>query len=469
MKCLLVMAGLVPAVAAAVPVQDTPAAFDLDSRRLEQSLAAEAAPEENEPAAQVRHMSSAELARQPELLERALDSAVAARNLEAVRLLLPLYRAQPEHDVLLVRYAQAELAFSDGLYGEAAVQYRAMIAARPDLTPVRLRLAEALAADAQTEAARDQLDKVAADAALPPEAEQRAGVLRGELDRLYRRRTDFGLRYLHENNVNQAPDVREIPYGGGTLRLSEPEKARGFAYRASLEKDYAAGGRWSWRVRAGMFGKFYWDNRRYRDDNLSAGAGVQWRSGRGEWQLMPFYEYRRFGGQSYSRGYGAAMAGSYRPAPRWQIFAAARAGRRVHDTRRYLDGSRLSASATVLYRVSPRQSWFAGADRQHENARDASEAYRRTGWRIGTLQEWRGGLSVWAQAAYARREYRAPDIFAVRRADSEYEMKVSAWHRSLHLYGLTPRLTAVWNRNRSNHFFYRRENRQLFIELNKTF
>ena len=90
-------------------------------------------------------MSREELLKRPELLQQALSYAVLTHNAEGASLLLPIYLELPgPHDALLVALAQALIARAEGDYQRAIGLYRAVLAADPDIPPVRLSLAQSL-------------------------------------------------------------------------------------------------------------------------------------------------------------------------------------------------------------------------------------------------------------------------------------------------------------------------------------
>lgn len=422
--------------------------------------------EQSAPAAEAGHLYTDEagLLANPALLERALDSAVAAEQAEGVRVLLPLYARLPQHDTLLRRYAQAMLARADGRYGEAEAVYRGILGERPDLLPVRWQLARTLAENRLNREALAELERLRV-AGLPPEAAAQAEAYRSGL--LAQEDWAFAgnLRYLHENNVNQAPGRRE--YGGWTL--PEPESARGVGYSLSAGLTRTLAGHWAWRAAAAAEGRFYWDKRRYDDTVLHLGGGAVYRDARQEWAWLPYYERRWFGGQPYSATAGLRVQAAYAFSPHWQVAAEVRHGRRRHDERRFLDGSDSRVSLTAFYRVSPQQFWLLGADWQRVRAADEAEAYRRTAVRAGWEGERAEGWGAAVHLAAAQRHYDAADVFQIRRREREYSVYASLWRPSWQWRGFTPRLSWLSRRTVGNHFAYGYRQNQLFLEIGRRF
>ena len=75
-----------------------------------------------------KSMTVEELQQQPELLQNALDTAIAQLNIENIRFLLPLYHQLPveQQDNTLRNYAQALINQCDGKYTKAEHELRAI-------------------------------------------------------------------------------------------------------------------------------------------------------------------------------------------------------------------------------------------------------------------------------------------------------------------------------------------------------
>ena len=92
----------------------------------------------------------------PQLLSRAMYSAVVSRNIAGIKVVLPIYEQWPGHDKNMALYARGLVAQNDGKMKEAIGYYRQFIAENPDAPVVRWQLATALFEDKQNEAAADQ-------------------------------------------------------------------------------------------------------------------------------------------------------------------------------------------------------------------------------------------------------------------------------------------------------------------------
>lgn len=410
-------------------------------------------------------LTSAELAQRPELLHRLLESLVQDNNGEGIAKFLPLYQKLPNADTSLIAYAQALLSRAQGDYPTAITLLRKLIADNPDAIGIRLQLAITLAQNQEITAAKDQFNKIRADKSLSTEDIAKIETLEARLAQ--QKQWDFTLnfRYLSENNVNNAPKDRQ--YGNWTFPT--PEKAHGIGYNAGGSYTRPIADHWSWQSNLNLYGKTYWDNHAYDDLLTHVDTGIAWRDARKEIRLAPYMEYRRYGGKTYSRGYGISSHFNLLLSPHWQNFSTLQLGRTIYPNRDFLTGNNQYLSTTFLYRVNPQQNFYGGLSFNHSNARDASDRYHRIGARLGWGQEWAKGISTNAEVSIARRQYHGADLFNIKRQDTEYNFDFSIWNRSWHFYGLTPRLTWQVNENKSNHPLYRYGSQQIFLQVSKTF
>jgi len=67
------------------------------------------------------------------------------------------------------------------------------------------------------------------------------------------------------------------------------------------------------------------------------------------------------------------------------------------------------------------------------------------------------------------RRYHAADWFGILRRDREFSASVSVSHRKIQFAGITPQIVGVWQRVRSNHFFYPYRKGNVFIQFGRTF
>lgn len=425
----------------------------------------------------------------PELLSRAMYSAVMAQNIEGIKVLLPIYRKWPKHDQEMALFGQALVYQYSGKAGEAVKLYRILISTQPDSSIIRLQLAQALFENQQNEAAADQFDRLKTEE-LPEPVLQRVEAYRKALRQRDSWQIYGGFNITREQNINQAPKQQQLGrhlsqqecesrrknnpqsscFDGWTF--DKPINATGFNYQFGAEK--------KWSLKKGLYakagvdlaGKAYRSYSRYNDDTARVSAGLGYADQRNDIGLTPFHERRIYGKHAYSYSSGARIHWNRWQTHNLQSLTAIEASRLNNQKRKRSDINSRFASGSLMYQRSARQYWLGGADLyQERNRDDRSDDFNRYGLRAVWGQEWGGGLSTRWQVGVAKRFYKTPSFFSAgaKRRDKELNTSVSIWHRAVHYEGLTPRLTFSHQRTSSNDPYHSNDRNRMFIELGKTF
>ncbi|MGR6980494.1 surface lipoprotein assembly modifier [Testudinibacter sp. P27/CKL/0425] len=424
--------------------------------------------------AQSVSMTKEQLLQHPELITRALIPALMQNNTEGVLLLLPLYQQQPQQDPFLLKWASAVAAREQRDYRTSLALYRQLFADKPSFIPVRYQMAQVLFLNNDNEAAKDQFEKLRSEQ-LSPAFLAHINQYLNALNKRDAWNFYSGLGYLNERNVNNAPKAGTEVNGWRAWQL---EKAEGVNYNVGADKKWSLQGGFFAKLSASGYGRYYWDNKKYNELNTRIDAGLGYQTAHSEISLMPFSERRWYGGGSsgsdslkrFSQNSGVRLDLSHWLTPRWQISIALEYGEQWYVIRKHLNGNSYLWSNTLLYMPSGNQYWFVGADYHRDNAHDKSDAYSRIGGRIGWGQEWAWGVSSRVALNYAQRRYHAnASVFNIRQKNKEYGAQLSLWHRDLHLFGVTPRVTWAYTKIDSNNPFYSYDKNRVYLEVSKRF
>lgn len=448
-------------------------------------------PEVDTPPAQekILEVDAKTLQDNPELLSRAMYSAVMSQNIEGIKVLLPIYRQWPQYDKEMALFGQALVYQYNGRVGEAVKLYRILISAQPDSTVIRLQLAQALFENQQNEAAADQFDRLKTEN-LPEPVAQRVEAYRKALSQRDSWQVYGGFNITREQNINQAPKqqhlgrhlsqeecekVRETDPGNSCFNgwtFDKPINATGFNYQLGAEKKWSLKKGFYAKAGADLNGKAYHSYSRYNDSTARISTGFGHADQRTDTGLSYFHERRVYGGHAYSYSNGARLHWNRWQTPNLQSLTAVEVSRLNNQKRKRSDINSRFASGSLMYQSSARQYWLAGADLyQERNRDDRSDDFNRYGLRAVWGQEWGGGLSTRLQVNAAKRFYKTPSFFSngEKRRDNELGASVSLWHRAVHYGGVTPRFTFSHQRTSSNDAYYSNSRNRMFIELSKIF
>lgn len=404
----------------------------------------------------------------PSLLKRAMNSVLLNQQIDGIKVVLPIYRKLTDADKLLITYAEALLAHNKGQLSTAIKNYRQLIAENPKLSFVRLNLAMALYHNHQSAAARNQLIRLQSEKLSLPVTNIIAQTLK-RIDREEDWQFDVNFYYRQENNINNVPKQREIKYGSSRWTFPAPEKAHGIHLGLGAKKRFNLGDHIYSKLHFDASSDFYWDHHDYDDLSLRIGTGLGYQTAKFNAEIQPFLKKRFYGTKPYSLNTGATGYFSYQLSPQWKLSNHWEWSYEHFDKQKFLNGQRRFVALSALYIPTPQQYWSVGINYYDSQAQQDSDSYHRKGGFVAWGQEWPKGLSSSLMLSFGKRKHKDFGFPNIKRHDKEYATRLSLWHRSIHYWGITPRLVWIWNKTDSNHFLYNKKESKINIEFSKTF
>ncbi|WP_188074686.1 porin family protein [Pusillimonas sp. ANT_WB101] len=415
----------------------------------------------------VLEVDEATLLANPDVLRRAMVSAMRSDNTAGIVVLLPVYEKSANPDPVLLQYARAIHARLQGRHNTAVQHYTQLLAQVPDAHGVRMQLAETLADNYQHKAAAEQLNLLQ-NAELDSGLQKRYAGLHQRLQARDQWRFHAAVQLLTEDNINNAPALRRA----GNWTFDAPLRDRGLGYQVALEK--------KWPLLHGAFyalgitteGRQYARHSRYSNftTQLAPGIGVA-RQGK-SLSFSPFIQYRWFGGSAYSQSMGAQVQWHEAWSSRWQTRTLAEYSRQRHRERQHLDHTSFLAGLSLAYQPGAGYYWQIGHELYAKtDTRDSNDRFHQASLRAQWERHWPSGLGTVVIANTGTRLYNGPTLFSqgLRRRDTLHGISLSLWHQRINHSGLTPRLTWSHQRVRSNDMLFAAEKSRVFIEANKYF
>ena len=148
------------------------------------------------------------------------------------------------------------------------------------------------------------------------------------------------------------------------------------------------------------------------------------------------------------------MSVDYRINPKFQSLNAIDISRLTNHRTPRADSNNTLYSTSLIYYPNATRYYLLGADFYDEKKCHKTHltvinavAYAQRGG-----QEWAGGLSSRAQISINKRHYQGANLTSGGqiRHDKQMQTSLSLWHRDIHKWGITPRLTISTNINKSN-------------------
>lgn len=431
---------------------------------------------ESNEATQTFSLSRQELIQQPSLLTSAMLTALATNNVENVLFLLPIYQQMSpnEKNSEIVQWATAIEAKYNQDYTKAIQLYRDLIATYPEHQLIRLQLAIALFENRETEAAEAQFHKLQADK-LPSKI---AHLITGYLEAIGKQdKWSFqgGLTYLNDPNINNAP-ASGTRFGNWIAPKKESAQGIGFYFEA--DKKWSWGNGFFHEFRLNTNGKYYWDNKKYNEYSARESIGLGYQTAKQKLSFLPFLEQMWYSGgasqsesaKRYSTSGGINSRWQYWLTPQWQAAITYEYAEQRYTRRQHLDGNYHFVAPSLYFYPNSQQYWFLGTNFNRTSTQERDDSFIRRGISFGWGQEWKNGLSSQVSVSYAKKHYRANmPVFNITQKNKEYSVQTSLWHRGLHFWGITPRLTWHYTKVKSNHNFYTYDKNRVYIEFSHTF
>lgn len=398
-------------------------------------------------------------------LGQALYLSLQHRQWQAAALFLAEYLTLPDHDRLLVYYAQGSLARALGHYREAVQAYTALLELQPDFLPARLELARVLFEDQQDARAQALFAAIATsiDADDPKTAGVRATIAQYQQALAQRLQWSgtfaFGPAWTdNANRTSASQTCLWLHEESGTCiidrKLPDAIRAEGIDFDGSLQRRMVLYGHHGLSLRALAFGQAYRDHSEYNELNASLQAGYSYRSGRHNAVLAPSFDYYAVGNAALSGAWGlhAEWSRTLSPASMLKLEADWKDQRyRQAAYGSSFDGIQRSASATYFRSLGPRWMLFAGVDAVDSQAPEQVNAYLSRGLRAGASLQWPSGISQTLFASYRERDHGAySELFGERRSDQERGYTFVLRAERFAFAGFTPVLTLRHSRVRSN-------------------
>lgn len=393
------------------------------------------------------------------LTQYLLNHVLKQNNPDLIKKILEIYRTFPQQNVVLVNFAQAQLARTQQNYSQAVDFYQQILQKQPKLNAVRIALATALLENKQLKQAKQQFEQVLLTPNLSPKIQQQLQSYLNSIEQQQEWNIDVSAYYLREKNVNNASKspfienkyIKNLKKNDSML----PQKATGFGYEMDLNKAYNFAGNHYLFFRNQLDGKYFWDNHDYDEITNRTTLGYQHRQFNQRIQILPFYEKTWFGGNSYNWGVGVRLNYDRWFASNWQFISALE-----YATQRYYDSNALNGhsklfSNTVVWHSSPRQNFSLGLDLYKETTQAEYHRHHRVGVRLGWSRVWDYSIVSQLNLNFAKRQYRGEAQIGglplgKTRQDNLYRANLTLWKQDWQLWKIIPKLQFSYYRQSSN-------------------
>lgn len=263
---------------------------------------------------------------------------------------------------------------------------------------------------------------------------------------------------MRDGNINNTSNAKEIEQTGYVKSKNMlPQVAHGVAFNVGIGKDFNLSGSHYVAFNSHLNGEIYWDNHDYDELTGRTYLGYAYKTARQIFRLLPFYERRWVGDNSYRWSNGLRGELSHSFSPNWQLATAAEYGKMRYFDSRTMNGDNKSLSATLVWARNPQQFFTLGTDFIRERTQIKQYSSDTKSLRLGWGQEWQtAGISSRLNLSLSEREYK--DVAKLGgflnlgkvRKDKVYGATLTLWKRDWHWIGITPKLQFSYRKHDSN-------------------
>ena len=384
-----------------------------------------------------------------------------------------LERTRPEDDeerierLFLLGLIEARLGFPR----RAAQRFEMILAERPELTRVRLELAQVYHALGRDEKARFHFEASLADK-LPYSVETAVEGFLNRIDARKRRSLFFSVAVIPESNPAKRTGRERVRIGGVPFSLNpDARESSGVGYLvttgASFSPALAADLRGVFAVSSAA--KLY-KQPDWNDVTLHGEIGLARLFERAAVSGGLRLGRRWLAAEPYSREFGPWMRARLRLSPASRLDVNLSAVNRDHDSQDARNGWRFAARPAWRYAPRATTSIETSLDLELSGARERHHANRAAGLGITLSHAFRGGLSISPSVSVRVRRHADPDpLFLKTRTDRQLRIAINILHRALQYRGFAPyaRYSLEWNRSNIPLNTYR--NHGAVFGISKTF
>lgn len=412
------------------------------------------------------------------------DMMLNARDLPAAESLLNDILQSDDVDIRIGALFQlGRVAAMRGNYDTAKRYFLTILRFFPDMTPVRLELAQVYMLTGQYGLADFNLRLVLADKNLLPDAADRVRSLINTARQRKNWSINAGLSIVPDSNINNATGRAQecINFGFGVMcRPLELEKS-GIGLRYSLGGDYYLRLTDRWGIKnSAHLSAIDFATSRYDDYSLYLASGPRYLMSRGDVSLQPFTQMRWYAGEYYSTVPGLRLDVAYDITRRVSLAGGVSCTHTKYHDGRINDIYRSNEYAAYIqprYYINSKSFVLVGMSGFYSIAAEPSYGYTGQTYSVGYFGELPLTLTLYARLDLTHIKYHEPQFFIMRdysldsfrRRDWTYQAYIRLSSRLLEYQRIYPSISYTYTRRDSNAPAFEFDKHRVEIELNYRF
>lgn len=375
------------------------------------------------------------------------------------------------------------VAVMRGEYSTAEQYFLTILKFHPDMTPVRLELAQVYFLSEEYSLADFNLRLVLADKNLPQNVAERVRQLISQTRQRKNWSLNAGLSIVPDTNINYATGRAQecINFGFGVMCRPLKSENSGVGLRYSVGGDYYIrfGDRWGLKSSASMYALDFATSR-YDDYSLYLASGPRYLIPRGEISLQPFAQMRWYAGRYYSTVPGVRIDATRDITRRISLAGGAAWSHTIYHDAIIDDiysGNEYTVYIQPRYYINSKSFVLVGVSGSYSTAVEPSYGSTGQTYSLGYFGELPWTLTLFARFDLSHTKYHKPQFFIMRnysldsfrRRDMTYQAYIRLSSRLLEYRRLYPSVSYTYTKRDSNAPAFDFDKHRVEIELNYRF
>ena len=407
------------------------------------------------------------LAQDPKAFTMTMAKAIRTRNIPGLKVLVPIYEAQPYRTMVLVNFAKGLIDLEEENFSQAKVHFKAVLDEEPKAEVARFYYMMTSFSSKDYYAAQKELVKLK-DMTLPDEAKTLMDSVDKTLTDMTAWHFDGSANVFYDGNANQAPD--QTKWNGWTFEGKKKDWA--LRYWASVSKRvnlpqgfYLTGNLWG-------FGKKYRQLDQYDDIAVQGDIGLGYALNANDYGLHFYHQWRWFGNKPYTQTDGISAKWTHLWSATVRTGISLGLERERYEKLRHFDAHNRLAAVDLGLILSPRSFWQMGVNgTDHRGTRDKSDEYLSVGLFTRYQHQFVSGVNMGVTLGYEDRRYRGATLLTQKqdRHDKNYRSSLNLSYNPWVFKGIRPELELAYQKHTSNSALHRYSDRGVYVKLNKSF
>ncbi len=327
--------------------------------------------------------------------------------------LLPHYEKLQQHDPLLVKFSQAEIAKAEQNYSAAIKYYQDILAINPDFLRIELELARVYFIDKQNKESLDKFNQALNkyQKKLPTNVLNTISQFTSALDKRTRWSGSFSLGYGYNTNLNQVPgDGRQSCHRNSQSLFCYGAKNKvqdyKFVYDGNIARTFPIIRHQSLQFKAYTYGYKYDTEATYNENTTNLRLFYQYSDVKKSFSFGPIIELKFVGDKNRYHGIGAGIDSEYLFTPQFSLnMNIDYQNINYRSPYESNDGNKTNIYLTGIYAISPDMILFGGFDTSLVNKKYSSDSYKQYGIRGGIFKDYNNDYNFLGMLSYKKTKF----------------------------------------------------------------